>query len=978
MRRGATIRAAFAAALSLLAASGAMRGDVMPSYGGRLRVDSPVRIALQARGALASWRAWCSVRGAPERADDGTWRFKLGALKEPSVAVTFRAREPGAESPSFVEWVFTPEEDVHLAYLGVMCELRLADYGGGTLLADGEAEPLPASGAAKEIRRSSVSRLELADRDGGRRLAFALREPVDILVQYWGGRTMELRLCVPPDDPATLLFRGGAERRVAFALEGAGAFVSEPATPVEIVEGAEWVPLNVPSGIAEGSALDFSEMRLTGKPCGVFGRVVARGPHFEFEGMPGVPQRFYGANLCFGACFPESSEQARDIARLLARTGYNAVRIHHHDGECVDRTDPARVRLDEGRMRRMDALVAACAEEGIYITTDLFVSRDRAGIPWRAIGVDRDGNMSMKDVKHSVPVHEGAYSNFLAFAANWLGRTNTVTGVRYADDPAIAWISLVNEGNIDFSSASARTSRPGWQEAWERWLAAKKTADPATWDGIPSFIPNGLGIDRHGRAFLVFLQDTEARFVRRTREFLRSLGCKALLTDMNDGWSCTAALLKTRAEEFDYMDSHYYIDHPNFLECAWMLPTWCPNGNPFRDESLGAASVSATRLLDKPFTVSEYNYCGPGRHRGVAGLATGAEAALQDWAGVWRFAWESDARAAAHLGTKPAGNWNNASDPLQLAADRAAICLFLRGDAEPLPDTYAVTLPPERISSPDARIDIDAVVDWVGAAWRTKIGAVLGRDISTKCPQEGGSAVGASLPGAILAGDFDEAYAKTSAQVWRNLEKCQKRQMSTIATNANQNLSDSATPRGNRPVMVDREHGVFLVSTPRTCGVFAEGGAHTAGVLRVEMAGRDNSATNHSTLDTRHLSLRGGASAATVWASSLDGEPLATSSRILVTHLTDLQNTGARFADTARSVLLDWGRLPYLVRDGKAKIELHLPFVNTPAAWRVWALAPDGTRVVEVPCRVESGCLAFTASVRQPFGACLSYEIAKE
>lgn len=930
--------AAFAAAFSLVAAACAVRGDVMPSYGGTLRIDFPASLAFRARGALSGWQAWCSVRGTSERADDGSWRFSMGAMKEPSVAVEFRAsaESAGAESPSFVEWLFIPEADVRMAFLGVSCNLRLADYGGGTLVADGDAETLPETGVTKEILRQGVSRLELADREGGRRLALSFREPVDVLMQYWGVRTMELRFCVPPDDQATSLFRGGVGRRVAFALEGAGAFVPEPKTPIEIAEGAEWVPLDVPGDIAEGSALDFSGMRPTDGPCGKHGRVVARGPHFEFEGMPGVPQRFYGANLSFGACYPESPEQARDIARLLARTGYNAVRIHHHDGECVDWSDPARVRLDEGKMRRMDALIAACAEEGIYVTTDLFVSRDRAGIPWRAIGVDRDGNMSMQDVKHTVPVHEGAYLNFLAFAANWLNRTNTVTGIRYADDPTIAWISLVNEGNIDFDSAAGRISRPGWTEAWEKWLTTKKAADPATWADIPASIPNGLG-SRHGRAFLVFLQDVEARFVRRTREFLRSLGCNALLTDMNDGWWCKTALLKTRAEEFDYVDAHYYIDHPQFLERAWMLPTWCPNVNPFKGESLGASPVSAMRVLGKPFTVSEYNYCGPSRWRSVAGLVTGTEAALQDWAAIWRFAWESDAKAAATLGTKTAFNWNNASDPLQLAAERAAICLFLRGDAEPLSATYAVTLPPERISSPDAHIDIDAVVNWGGAAWRAKVGSVLGAEPPS---------------GTIHAGDFDTAYAKTPAEVRRDLEKCQKRQLSINDTN--QNTSASVSPCENTAVVVT--NGVFLVNTPRTCGVFAEGGAHTAGVLRVEIAGAP----------------------ATVWASSLDGEPLVSSSRILVTHLTDLQNTGARFADTARSVLLDWGHLPYLVRDGKAEIELRLPFVNNPAAWRVWALAADGTRVAEVPSRMENGSLAFTASVRQPFGACLSYEIVQE
>jgi hypothetical protein len=211
---------------------------------------------------------------------------------------------------------------------------------------------------------------------------------------------------------------------------------------------------------------------------------------------------------------------------------------------------------------------------------------------------------------------------------------------------------------------------------------------------------------------------------------------------------------------------------------------------------------------------------------------------------------------------------------------------------------------------------------WKWACWNTRLGTIV---------------ADAAPASAKWTTTFPDAYAEKSDAVRARLSK------------------NGLPPTGGGHVTIDSQTGAFTLTTPRTCGGFAETGEISAGPFSASID-----------------------SSATVWASSLDGKDLSESSHVLVTHLTDLQNTGARFADTARSVLLDWGRLPYLVRDGKAKIELHLPFVNTPAAWRVWALAPDGTRVVEVPCRVESGCLAFTASVRQPFGACLSYEIAKE
>ena len=949
-----------------------IRADVWPSFAGRLLVDSPVRFALEAKGALAPWRTM-TTSGTTER-PDGTREFGMEASNAPRIEGVFRVE--GVEA----EWTFTPESDVRMEMFGLMADLRISDYGGGTLVANGEIIPLPVSGVARNIRRENLSRLELTDHDGGRRLTFAFREPVDLFLQYWGSRTMSFRLILPPDDHKTLLYRGGVTRRLAFVLDGAGQCLKTTMTPVEVAAGPDWIPLDARGVVKSGSALDFSALRPSGKPCGAFGHVVAHGAHFEFEGMPGVPQRFYGANLCHEANFPETSEDARVLARTLARVGYNSVRIHHHDGFCIDRSDPARVRLDEAKMRRMDALVAACSEEGIYISTDLFVSRTRFGLPWRACGVDRDGDMTMEDFKRCVYVHEGVYSNFLAFARNWLCHTNAFTGRRYADEPALAWISLVNEANIDFSSSSARTSRPGWTETWEKWLSEKKAAEPGKYAGITTEIPNGLNQDRKGRAFLLFLQDVEARFIERTRAFLHSLGCTALLTDMNDGWGCTAALVKERADSCDYVDLHFYIDHPNFLETPWKRPSWCPNENPFKGEALGAAPVSALRVFNRPFTVSEYNFSGPGRFRGVGGIAAGAEAALQDWAGLWRFAWSHGLRGAVHPGTETAGYFDIAADPLQLASERASVCLFLRGDAEPLPDAYAISLPRERLSSLDAPIGMQgAMLDWVWAAWYARIGC------------EVAEGVGSPPAGQRSIGDFGEAFAKSSDDMRRDLGLAPGAEIGTDA------------------VKIDPLRGTFRVATPRTCGVFAESGTLQAGPLTVRLG---NGQSDNSSLITRHSSLRGGNPVpATVWVSSLDGKPIATSSHLLLSHLTDVQNTGARYADEAMTVLLDWGRLPYLMRAGKADIELRLGdapgkralpvgtdrrvarddfdnLVNdangingaNPAEWRVYALSPTGERrrTISFDFHATTSVLHFTVDIAaDPQNATFLYEIVR-
>ena len=53
------------------------------------------------------------------------------------------------------------------------------------------------------------------------------------------------------------------------------------------------------------------------------------------------------------------------------------------------------------------------------------------------------------------------------------------------------------------------------------------------------------------------------------------------------------------------------------------LPSKCPNTNPMLGPNMGAQGLVMRRILDRPFTITEYNYSGPGRFRGVGGIACG-------------------------------------------------------------------------------------------------------------------------------------------------------------------------------------------------------------------------------------------------------------------------------------------------------------------------------------------------------------------
>ena len=88
-----------------------------------------------------------------------------------------------------------------------------------------------------------------------------------------------------------------------------------------------------------------------------------------------------------------------------------------------------------------------------------------------------------------------------------------------------------------------------------------------------------------------------------------------------------------------------------------------------------------------------------------------------------------------------------------------------------------------------------------------------------------------------------------------------------------------------------------------------------------------------------------------------------------------MQNSGIRYADAGKRILLDWGTLPHLMRAGRAKVSLAL----ADGDWTVWALAPTGRRLRAVPAVCRDGRLAFTADVAAaPAHATYLYELVRE
>ena len=884
-----------------VAALRAFSMDVTLAPAGNIRFGDDKDCALRTLVALPGWQG-LSAKGGWEIKKPGVAPFTLvkGATNVLLKAVATLDQLP--EGKVRISYSFTPVEDVDLVVLGCTLTQPAGPVTGKpwTMAKRKGTFNHPAKGGI-HVMGGKGTEISVALGGAGRTLTFVADREQGIAIQdnWCWSDTYSLRL----GTLGSKKWKKGETQTYAFTVSADEPLVAKSIEPTVIARGPDWIPLTYHKAIEAGSALDFSCMGFTDAPSGKYGWMKNVGSHFEFEGRPGKPVRLYGVNLCGTANFP-THEEAEMMVTRFKRLGYNAIRFHHHDSGTVKGSADG-LTLSKENMDKFDYLLATAIREGFYLTTDLFVSRNHV-IKWRHIGVDRDGLVDMQLFKALCALYDPAFENWCAYSRNFLNHVNPYTGRAYKDEPALSLISLINEGGLFMGWGRETATDERVREAWRKWVLEKRAADPSFYpDADPDNVPKGT----YNAAFALFMGEMEAKMVARMKAFLRGIGCKAHLT--NDNCGPHFAPLQRASAEYDYVDDHFYVDHPQFLEQRWRLPSRCGNRNPILTPVLPPCRLGFTRMADKPFTVTEWNFSGPGMFRGVGGILTGAVAALQDWDGMWRFAYGHSREDCLENPKHAPGYFNLGTDPLGQASDRASICLFLRGDIAPLAPGGASLLITPASEKPEGTKPFSGSPSWSDAAWNMRVSSCLS-------PAAAGAA-------RVIPREQAEDPAVT-------------------------NWARSVT--SNPSLGFDRVRGSFTIDTPRTCGGFAPDGAFSAGAISVTLDG----------------------AAATVWASSLDGAPVAASRRILVTHLTDVQGEGTKFADPEKTILLKFGR-GSLVRNGTAQVALALA---EPAAYTVYELETSGKRLGTVPAEVKDGKLCFTAAVDGPHGARMLYEVVKQ
>ncbi|MFZ5479771.1 MAG: hypothetical protein ACOZNI_23605 [Myxococcota bacterium] len=458
------------------------------------------------------------------------------------------------------------------------------------------------------------------------------------------------------DAPVTSVFVESRPGALSFAVLGLA--VGEPAT----VQATPAAPTDT---------YPFAISAWPGSPApGRIARIAARDGHLVRE--DGTRARFWGVNLVGPAALP-APELAEARARVLADAGFDIVRPHHLDmaGE-VSLVNPRRGEPGEPVARadmldRLDRFHAALRAAGISTFLETWTARSFR--PEEGLPAPQGLVVGHKYASHFWPEYTEAKKAWVR--AVW-GRTNPYTGLRYADDDAVAVVEISNEDSLLVAwSGGALEKLPGahrrrLDELWNGWLRRKYGKDEkvaAAWSrGTRAGLQPGeaLALDSIAREpaarnrtdlwptqraadLVAFYGELESAHQAEMARFLREeMGFRApLVCNTSFGVPVADALLAA----CDVVDLHVYFD---------------PAGE---QTAFGDASIVADplhqRILEKlawcqegkPCTISELNQTWPGRFAHEAPLVWAALAGRQDLAGVIWFAWSHGEWEAAPVGT---------------------------------------------------------------------------------------------------------------------------------------------------------------------------------------------------------------------------------------------------------------------------------------------------------------------------------------
>ena len=228
--------------------------------------------------------------------------------------------------------------------------------------------------------------------------------------------------------------------------------------------------------------------------------------------------------------------------------------------------------------------------------------------------------------------------------------------------------------------------------------------------------------------WIAFLADTERAYAEEMRLYLKNdLHVHANVICSQMGYGGLTSL--GREANMDFADNHAYWQHPSFPHKAWDAQDWnIPNTPMVSDLADGKGgtlqSLAEYRVINKPYSVSEYNHPAPNDYRAETLPELATVAAFQDWDAIYLFDYGDYGTGAQN--DKIGGFFGVGSDPAKTAFLPAAAMIFRADGIGPAPNSAYVIVPKGQLVALQSAVGLWNAATRQGAAKISPIAEAVG------------------------------------------------------------------------------------------------------------------------------------------------------------------------------------------------------------------------------------------------------------
>jgi len=419
--------------------------------------------------------------------------------------------------------------------------------------------------------------------------------------------------------------------------------------------------------------LDIPKILGVTGPAGAHGFLGAKNGRFVFA--DGTPVRFWATNFGVSDNWRPEAESAAAVERIR-RMGFNMVRLHHLDAgwakeSLFDETKDNTQSFEPGRLDRFFRMLGQLRNAGVYYYLDLLVTRKfKSGDGVRdAEALDFGAKIAGQFNRRLIELQKD-------YARQILTTVNPHTGLKLADDPALALVAIINESSLFLQGAvgSYEQLPKSYIEELNALYAAwrEKNQLPPVAKSVPALLKS------RDSQVVVFLRETQDAYYAEMRSFLRDeLGVKVPIIGSN--FQEVVADARSNAL-LDVYDVHAYWDHPQGGWSAEAPISNTPLVQALPKKNSPFHKIAAQRFSGMPMFVSEWQACWPNETQFEGPLLFATMASLQGWQGLANFGFsESD------WSPRMSGVFASGQRPNTTAALPTAALIFRRDDIARLP-----------------------------------------------------------------------------------------------------------------------------------------------------------------------------------------------------------------------------------------------------------------------------------------------------